>query len=242
MFLCVIVSSAAVLAEPAIKPQEIPKALAEKGKNLSALKAVMAVTTTYEKDGNRQDVRGFFMYRRPSDFRFQGIAPGGNSLFEMVVRSDKFKLYVPAESKILAGGRKCFFERFPDVAELESLIPLALLQWKNATVSQVLSEDQNRIVVGLTFNGHTWRVTLDAKKLLLMRIEKVGSRSVELTSDFGDYADGEYGWLPRRFDVRSPQGGWRTLVKISKIEINPFLVEKNFELAPTFSAKIEECK
>ncbi|MCA1959437.1 MAG: hypothetical protein LDL33_01480, partial [Desulfomonile sp.] len=108
VFVSVLAWCALASAEPAIKPQEIPRVLAEKGKNLSALKAVMAVSTTYEKDGNRQDVRGFFIYRRPSDFRFQGIAPGGNSLFEMVVRSDKFKLYVPAESKILAGGRNCF--------------------------------------------------------------------------------------------------------------------------------------
>jgi hypothetical protein len=106
----------------------------------------------------------------------------------------------------------------------------------------VLSEDQNCIVLGLSYNGHNWRVTLDAKKLLLIRIEKVGPRSVELTSDFGDYGEGDYGWLPRRFDIRSAQSGWRTLVKISKIEINPFLVQKNFELEPAFSPKIEECK
>lgn len=235
-------SLVAAWAEPAIKPQEIPKVLVEKGKNLSALKAVMAVSTTSQKEGQRQDVRGFLLYRRPNDFRFQGLAPGGNSLFEIVMRSDKFKLYVPAESKMLVGGRSCFFERFPDVAELESLIPLALLQWKNASLTQVLSEDQNRFVLGLNYGGHNWRVTLDAQNLLLVRIEKMGLRSVELIADFGDYGEGEYGWLPRRFDVRSTQGAWRTLVKISKIEINPFLVQKNFELEPAFSPKIEECK
>lgn len=242
MALLLAVCSAGAWAEPAVKPQDIPKVLAERGKNLSAFKAVMAVSTTQEKDASRQDVRGFLLYRRPSDFRFQGLAPGGNSLFEIVLRTDKFKLYVPADSKMLVGGRSCFFERFPEMAELESLIPLALLQWKNATVSKVLSEDQNRVVIGLNFNGHSWRVTLDANKLLLIRVEKVGPQSVELTSDFGDYTEGDYGWLPRRFDVRSAPGGWRTLVKISKIEINPFLVEKNFELEPAFSPKIEQCK
>ncbi len=228
-------------ANPSAQARDIPNVLAVRGKNLTALKAVMAISTTNEKDNARQDVRGFLLYRRPGDFRFQGVGPGGNSLFEMVVKSNKFELYVPADGKVLKGGRSCFFERFPDVAELESLIPLALLQWKNAAVTNVVADEPARTVLALKFNGNSWRATLEPKTLLLTRLEKMGSKSVEITSDFAEFTEGEYGWLPRRFDIRSPAGGWRTQVRINKIEINPFLVEKNFELETAFSPKIEQC-
>lgn len=231
-----------LIADQNIQPQGIPNILSQRGKDLSALKAVMAITTVYDRGQTRQELRGFLLYRRPADFRFQGIGPGGNSLLELVIKSEKFELYVPADGKILKGDKQCFFRRFPDVGELDSLIPLALLQWKTAQVGGVVSSDPEKTVIRLNFNGSNWKVTLDTKELLLKRIERLGSTSAALTADFADFKTGDYGWLPRRFDVRSPGGGWRTLVKIDKIEVNPFLVEKNFKLEANFSPKIEDCR
>ena len=94
----------------------------------------------------------------------------------------------------------------------------------------------------LRFKGSVWRATLDTKKLLVHRLERMRSNNVELKADFGDFTTGKYGWLLRRFDIRSADGGWRTVVRIDRIEINPFLVEKNFKLETTFSAKIEKCR
>src|SRR5512139_423363 len=70
-------------ADSSVKPQEIPEFLTQKGKNLSALKAAMNISSIYDGGKSRQDVKGFLLYRRPSDFRFQGVATGGNSLFEL---------------------------------------------------------------------------------------------------------------------------------------------------------------
>ena len=64
-------------ANPSVKPEEIPGRLYDRGKSLSAFKAVMSVSTMNETDKSRQDVKGFMIYRRPSDFRFQGVGPGG---------------------------------------------------------------------------------------------------------------------------------------------------------------------
>jgi hypothetical protein len=83
---------------------------------------------------------------------------------------------------------------------------------------------------------------LDPGSLALKRLERVNPGKIDLVADFGDFQTGDYGWLPRRFDVQSLKGGWRTQVKITKIELNPFLVEKNFKLDADFSAKIEECR
>ena len=229
-------------AKPKASPSDVVRALALRGKNLSALKAVMAVSSTYDRGKSSQEIRGFLLYRRPSDFRFQGIGPGGNSLFEMVVNYRGFELYVPAEGKLLRGGKKCFRRRFPDVAELEGLIPLALLQWKQARLIRVESEDANNKVIRLNFKGRVWRATLEPKKLLVKRLERIGPNSVDLTADFADFTTGEYGWLPRRFEVQAPKEGWRTVVRITRIEVNPFLVEKNFKLEPAYSPKIENCK
>jgi hypothetical protein len=229
-------------AERGTRSGEIVGSLERRGRNLTALKAIMGVSTVYDRGKSRQEVRGFLLYRRPSDFRFQGVGPAGNSLFEMVLKYNSFQLYVPADGKILKGGKACFARRFPDVAELEGLIPLVLLQWKGVRVISVNAENPNGLIVLFSFKGTSWRATLEPKKLLLKRLEKMGSRSVELTADFGGYKSGEYGWLPRLFDIRSHSGGWRTVVKIGKIEINPFLVEQNFKLEPAFSAKIENCK
>ena len=81
----------------------------------------------------------------------------------------------------------------------------------------VVSNDPERTVIRLNFKGSEWKVTLDTKELLLKRIERLGSNSaVVLTADFADFKTGDYGWLPRRFDVQSPGGGWRTLVKSTR--------------------------
>lgn len=231
------------LAASSVKPESIPTTLAEKGKNLSAMKAVMTVTTSYEGEKSSQDFKGFLLYRRPSDFRFQGLAPGGNSLFELVIKADAFELYVPQEGKILKGSKSCFSRRFPDVAEIEGLIPLMLLQWRNANFQKLLSVDSEKILIRVKFEGRLWGVTLDAKDLYVKRLERLNADGeIDLAADFGDFKTGEYGWLPRRFAVKSPLGNWKTLVKIGRIEINPFLVEKNFVLEPTFSPKIENCR
>ena len=78
-------------ADPNVNPQQIPQFLTQKGKNLSALKAVMNITSIYDGGKSRQDVKGFLLYRRPNDFRFQGLATGGNSLFELIIKSNLFE-------------------------------------------------------------------------------------------------------------------------------------------------------
>ncbi len=232
---------AAAAAGPTVAPQQIVEALAARAKNLTAFKAVMGVRTEYDKGKSRQDVRGFLLYRRPFDFRFQGLAPGGNPLFEMVIKSHSFELYVPSERKILKGNKNCFGRAFPDVAELESLIPLALLQWRQAQKVKVISESSEGTVLTLDYSGAHWRITLQPKTLLLKRIERVTPKEVDLIADFGGFSTGEYGWMPRQFDVQSLLGGWKTHVKIDRFDVNPFLVEKNFELEPAFSTKVEKC-
>lgn len=224
-------------------PSQIPAILTKKGRNLTALKAVMTVKSTYDGGKSRQDLKGFLMYRRPSDFRFQGVGPGGNSLFELVIKKMHFELFIPAEAKLIRGGKKCFGRKFPDVAEIETLIPIALLQWKNVRFDRVVSSSSDKVIVRVTCDGRTWGATLDPEKLLLKRLVRLGPNGkIDLTADFGDFGSGEYGWLPRRFEVRSPRGQWRTIVRIIKMETNPFLVEKNFRLEPAFSPKIEQCR
>jgi len=230
-------------AEPSVNPQQIPEALADKGKRLTAMKVVMNVTSLYDAEKSRQDVKGFLLYRRPADFRFQGLATGGNPLFELVIKDGLFELYIPSDGKILKGGKECFGKRFPDIAEIEGLIPIVLLQWKNVTFQKLLKQDPQNIVINVLCQGRTWEATLDPKNLLVKRLVRLGPRGeTDLTANFGEFKTGEDGWLPRRFEIHSPKGSWRTTVQITKIEPNPFLVEKNFKLEPTFSTKTESCK
>ncbi len=230
-------------ADPSITPQGIPEFLTLKGKNLTALKAVMNITSIYDGGKSRQDVRGFLLYRRPSDFRFQGLAAAGNSLFELVVKSNLFELYVPSEGKIIKGGKDCFSRKFPDVAEIEGLIPLILLQWKDVRFDRLLARDSEKTVIRVTFQGKIWGASFDPQTLFLKRLVRLGPKGdVELTADFGDFKTGDDGWLPRRFELQSPAGAWRTSVQINKLERNPFLIEKNFALETTFSAKTESCQ
>ncbi len=225
-----------------LDPAKIPEILALKGKNLTALKASMTVSTERERDGSRQEVQGFLLYRRPTDFRFQGRGPGGNTLFEMVIKWNAFELYVPSERTILKGNRKCFRERFPDVAELDTLIPLVLLQWRQAKFLKLVSREGGRTVILVSFKGVKWEATLDSSTLFLLRMERLAAGGVDLTAKFGDFGAGKHQWLPKRFDVRSEKDGWRTSIVIRKYEINPFLIEKNFKLEPAFSTEVEHCK
>jgi len=230
-------------AQQPAAPSDIPRILTEKGKNLSALKAGMNITSTYDGGKSRQDVTGFLIYRRPSDFRFQGLAPGGNSLFELVMKAGRFELYIPSEGKITKGPKDCFARKFPDVADIEGLIPMLLLQWKDVRFDRLLSRDQEKIVIRVTSQGRIWGATLDPQTLFLKRLVRITPYGeVDLSANFGDFKEGEYGWLPRRFEVQSIVGGYRTAVRISKIEINPYVVEKNFQLEPMFSTKMEECR
>ncbi|MFH1117102.1 MAG: hypothetical protein V1792_24555 [Pseudomonadota bacterium] len=230
-------------ASPSIKPSEIPGVLTQKGKNLTALKAVMSVNSSYDDGKSRQDIKGFLLYRRPDDFRFQGVGPGGNSLFELIIKAARFELYIPAESKIIKGAKHCFGKRFPDVAEIEGLIPLILFQWKNVVFDKLISSKDGEITIRFKFEGRLWGATLDPDKLVLKRLVRLGDDGrIDLTADFGDFASGDYGWLPRRFEVRSPAARWRTVVRITNFETNPFLLEKNFMLEPAFSPTVEKCQ
>jgi hypothetical protein len=242
---CLFMGSLAGLAsaEPSVSPQDIPDFLSKKGKNLTAMKAVMSVASVYDGGKSRQDVKGFLLYRRPNDFRFQGLGPGGNSLFELIIKANAFELYIPAEGKIIKGGRDCFSRKFPDVAEIEGIIPMVLLQWKDVRFDRLLARDPEKIVIRVTFQGKVWGATLDPQNLFLKRLVRLAANGeIDLTADFSDFKTGEDGWLPRRFEVQCPGGGWRTSVQITKLERNPFLIEKNFSLETTFSAKTEACQ
>jgi hypothetical protein len=231
------------LAEPNVDPRQIPDLLAKKGKSLTALKAILNIASVYDGGKSHQEVKGFLLYRRPTDFRFQGVAPGGNSLFELIIKAHAFELYVPSEGKIIKGGKECFMRRFPDVAEIEGLIPMVLLQWKDVRFDRQLARDLEKIVIRMTYDGRLWVATLEPKDLLLRRLVRLtAAGDIDLTADFGDFKTGDDGWLPRRFDIQSPSGGWRTSVRIEKLEQNPFLLEKNFLLEPTFSTKTETCR
>ena len=120
---------------------------------------------------------------------------------------------------------------------------MILLQWKNVAFDKLISRKGADITIRIKFEGRLWGATLDAEKLLLKRLVRLGRDGrIDLTADFGDFASGDYGWLPRRFEVRSPVARWRTVVRITKFETNPFLLEKNFRLDPAFSPKIEKCR
>jgi hypothetical protein len=230
-------------ASPSISPARIPEVLTKKGKNLTAFKAILSVKSSYEDGKSRQDIKGFLLYRRPNDFRFQGMGPSGNALFELIIKATRFELYIPAEGKIIKGAKACFGTKFPDVAEIEGLIPMILLQWKHVKFDKLISRDASGITIRLKFQDRWWGATLDPEKLLLKRLVRIGpAGKIDLTADFGDFQSGDYGWLPRRFEVRSPLARWRTVVRINKIETNPFLLEKNFRLEPAFSPKIEKCR
>jgi hypothetical protein len=203
----------------------------------------MNITSVYDAGKNRQDIKGFLLYRRPSDFRFQGLGPGGNSLFELIIKATQFELYIPGENKIISGNKECFSQKFPDVAEIEGLIPLILLQWKDVRFDRLLAMDSEKIVIRMTFHGKVWGATLDPQTHFLKRLVRLSpAGEVDLTADFGEFKTGDDGWLPRRFEVQSPGAQWKTLVKIGKIESNPFLTEKNFKLEPAFTAKQESCR
>lgn len=150
---------------------------------------------------------------------------------------------MPTEGKIIKGGKECFSRKFPDVSEIEGLIPLILLQWKDVRFDRVLAKDAEKTVIRFSFQGKVWGATFDPQSLFLKRLVRLSPKGdVELTADFGDFKTGEDAWLPRRFDLQSPAGAWRTSVHINKLERNPFLLEKNFQLELTFSAKTETCK
>ncbi len=229
-------------AAPAIRPQDVPKILSQKGKGVSALKAVMSITSKYDRDKSVHNIKGFVLYRRPMDFRFQGIGPAGNSLFELVSKATGFELYIPSDGKILKGNKRCFARKFPDVAELQYLIPLALLQWRDVRFERAVARNGTDTVIKLTFRGQKWEATLDTEKLLVRRLVRLSRDVPDLTADFGDFGSGDLGWLPKSFRLRSRSGGWRTTVKMQGIKVNPFLVEKNFKLEPMYSPKIEECR
>jgi hypothetical protein len=229
-------------ASPHVRPNNIPAELAARGKKLTAFKAVMSIHSEYDNGKSRQNVRGFLLYRRPHDFRFQGTGPSGNPLFELVLRASEFQLYVPMQRKILRGGKNCFYQRFPDVAELQTLIPLALLQWKRVRFLKEISSNAQETVIGIAFRNDSWLATLDSKDLKLLRLKRAEQKGRELTAIFGEFGSGKLGWIPHAFTVNSPRGGWKSTVKIKRLEINPFLVENNFKLDPVFSVNIEKCE
>ena len=83
---------------------------------------------------------------------------------------------MPSDGKILTGAKDCFARRFPDVSEIEGLIPMILLQWKDVRFDRLLSRDSEKIVIRISFQGRVWGATLDPQNLYLLRLVRLNPK------------------------------------------------------------------
>src|SRR4029077_4072451 len=83
-------------------------------------------TTEKSRVTEYKDVRGYILFRKPSDIRIIGLYPVvRNTAFDMVSNGSDFKLYVPVKNRFLVGSNEV---QRPSENTLENLRPQHFLE------------------------------------------------------------------------------------------------------------------
>ena len=98
-----------------------------------------------------KDVRGYILFRKPSDIRIIGLYPVvRNKAFDMVSNGKDFRLYLPSSNRFVIGSNQ-LIARSPN--KIENLRPQHFLEALMVARGQILKQGEPLGSVGGTIDG-----------------------------------------------------------------------------------------
>jgi outer membrane lipoprotein-sorting protein len=201
-----------------------------------------------------KDVRGYILFRKPSEIRIIGLYPlVRNTAFDMVSDGMDFKLYVPSQNRFLVGSNTI---RQPSKNKLENLRPQhfldALLVKPVESTAKVLlenftDEDNAFYILHVIHERNSGELVL-SRTIWFNRVNLRLARQIVLDPGGNIVSDARYSdWreydkvpFPRHVEVNRPIDEYGVVLDVQKMDINKGVSDDKFVLRQPQGSKLQQ--
>ncbi|MBV8731609.1 MAG: DUF4292 domain-containing protein [Acidobacteriia bacterium] len=248
-----IVRKGAHTAEPVLQVASRPELLDkikeqyDAVQNLTATVDMTPALGTAEKSHitEYKDVRGYILFRKPSDIRIIGLYPVvRNTAFDMVSTGATFRLYVPSRNQFIEGSNDIVEpsknklenlrpEHFLDAIFVRPFAPNDKLIMENFTDEDnayyILHEVRENEPGMLDLLRTVWfdRVTLRLARQIIL--DKAGN--ILTDARYSDWAMFDGVPFPKHIEINRPQDEYAVVLDVIKLDINKGVTEDKFVLS-----------
>ncbi|MFB3829692.1 MAG: hypothetical protein ACE15B_23180 [Bryobacteraceae bacterium] len=190
-----------------------------------------------------KDVRGYILFRRPSDIRIIGLYPVvRNKAFDMVATGDRFRLYIPAKNRFITGMNGA---GIPSPNKIENLRPH---HFQEAMLVSPLSADLTAFL-NYTDEDNAYYILLETVKrpdgtpqvsrsVWFERLHLTLARQIIYDQNGNILTDARYtGWqsyggvlFPKHLDINRPRDEYSVVINAVKMDINKGVTDDKFVL------------
>ncbi len=201
-------------------------------------------TTEKSRVTEYKDVRGYIVFRKPSDIRIIGLYPVvRNTAFDMVANGSDFKLYVPVKNRFLVGTSEV---SQPSSNKLENLRPHHFLEAllvrpigpEDRVLLENFTDEDNAFYVlhfvhqvapqQLELSRTVWFNRVDLRLARQIILDPMGNILTDARySDWHVYDDVPF---PKHIEVNRPRDEYAVVLDILKIDINKGVSDDKFVL------------
>jgi outer membrane lipoprotein-sorting protein len=214
-------------------------------RNFSATVDMVPALGTAEKSRitEYKDVRGYILFREPTDIRIIGLYPVvRNTAFDMVSNGSDFKLYVPVKNRFLVGRDEVQqlsqnkLENLRPQHFLEALLVRPLAPNERTLIENFTDEDNAFYVI------HVVRETGSqlelARTVWFNRVDLRLARQIILDPSGNILTDARYSeWrqydnvpFPKHIEINRPRDEYAVVLDIVKMDINEGVSDDKFVL------------
>jgi len=189
------------------------------------------------------DVRGFILFRKPSDIRMMGLdLLVGQRVFDMVSDGTDFRLSVPSRKQFVVGKEAATSlskDRFANIRPrhlLEVILPKPVdPAAETASVQELANRDGYILHLSRSVQAGNGRPTrnlwIDAVTLHVAREQIFSDAGAILTdSQFSEWKQSDNVIFPMHIEIDRPQEEYHMTIQIFAVEINRGLSDKTFVL------------
>jgi outer membrane lipoprotein-sorting protein len=191
-----------------------------------------------------KDVRGYILFRKPSEIRIVGLYPVvRNTAFDMVSDGSAFKLFVPARNRFLVGQNEILQ---PSSNKLENLRPQhfldALLVRPIGAAEKVIlenftDEDNAFYILHVVEDAGPQQLRLN-RTIWFSRLDLSLARQIILDADGNILTDARYSdWkeydkvvFPKHVEINRPKDEYAVVLDVVKMDINKGVADDKFVL------------
>ncbi len=190
-----------------------------------------------------KDVRGYVLFRRPSDIRIIGLYPVvRNKAFDMVATGDRFRLYVPVKNRFVTGRNVI---TTPSPNKIENLRPQhfleAMLVHPPDPVSTAFlnyTDEDNAYYILLEMVNQQDGMPRVGRSIWFERLHLTLARQIIYDQNGNTLTDARYtGWqsydgvpFPKHLDINRPRDEYSVVINVVKMDINQGLKDQQFVL------------
>jgi outer membrane lipoprotein-sorting protein len=201
-------------------------------------------TTEKSRVTEYKDVRGYILFRKPSDIRIIGLYPVvRNTAFDMVSNGSDFKLYVPVKNRFLVGRNEV---QRPSENKLENLRPQHFLEAllvrpigpNDRVLMENFTDEDNAFYVlhfvqeagpqELVLVRTVWFNRVDLRLARQIILDPMGN--ILTDARYSDWKEYDNIPFPKHIEINRPRDEYAVVLDIVKMDINKGVSDDKFVL------------